>query len=418
MTLLVFIAYLIVVCIGYWLDYLNISHLRKHGHVVPAEFEGVVDPAALAKISDYTVENSRLGLFESLIDNIVLIVFLFWGALGAYDAWVNTLTRSFLLNGVLFALILMMAQTVIGIPFSLYRNFRIESKYDFNTMTLKLWFADLLKGLAIGAVITAVVVSAALWLVQASPVLWWLWVWLFFLAFGVFMMYISPYVIEPLFFKFEPVAVEGLEERIRLLMEKAGLKVSRVFQVDASRRSKHSNAYFTGIGKVKRIVLFDTLLRQMTQEEVLSVLAHEVGHWKKKHVLKRIIMTEVLAFLGILAAYRLLQGPGLSNLLLLGDASFFAKVVVLGFLASIVMFPFTPLFSWMSRKDERESDRFARELTGDPAAMASALIKLSKENLSNLHPHPLYAAFYYSHPPVVERIGELRRQPPGHQTTD
>jgi STE24 endopeptidase len=418
MTLLVFIAYLIVVCIGYWLDYLNISHLRKHGHVVPAEFEGVVDPAALAKISDYTVENSRLGLFESLIDNIVLIVFLFWGALGAYDAWVNTLTRSFLLNGVLFALILMMAQTVIGIPFSLYRNFRIESKYDFNTMTLKLWFADLLKGLAIGAVITAVVVSAALWLVQASPVLWWLWVWLFFLAFGVFMMYISPYVIEPLFFKFEPVAVEGLEERIRLLMEKAGLKVSRVFQVDASRRSKHSNAYFTGIGKVKRIVLFDTLLRQMTQEEVLSVLAHEVGHWKKKHVLKRIIMTEVLAFLGILAAYRLLQGPGLSNLLLLGDASFFAKVVVLGFLASIVMFPFTPLFSWMSRKDERESDRFARELTGDPAAMASALIKLSKENLSNLHPHPLYAAFYYSHPPVVERIGELRRQPPGQQTTD
>jgi STE24 endopeptidase len=410
MTLLVFIAYLIVVCIGYWLDYLNIAHLRKHGHVVPAEFEGVVNPAALAKISDYTVENSQLGLFESLIDNIALIVFLFWGALGAYDAWVNTLTRSFLMNGVLFFLLLMVAQTVLGIPFSLYRNFRIESKYDFNTMTLKLWFTDQLKGLAIGAVISTIIVLAALWLIQASPGMWWFWVWLFFLIFGVFMMYISPYVIEPLFFKFEPVAVEGLEERIRLLMEKAGLKVSRVFQVDASRRSKHSNAYFTGIGKVKRIVLFDTLLRQMTQDEVLSVLAHEVGHWKKKHVLKRIIMTEVLAFIGILAAYWLLKGPGLSNLLLLGDASFFAKVVVLGFLASIVMFPFTPFFSWLSRKDERESDRFASELTGNPAAMASALIKLSKENLSNLHPHPLYAAFYYSHPPVVERIRSLKSE--------
>ncbi|MHB8843270.1 MAG: M48 family metallopeptidase [Nitrospirota bacterium] len=410
MTLLVFIAYLIVVCTGYWLDYLNISHLRKHGHVVPAEFEGLVDPAALAKISDYTVENSTFGLYESLFGNIVLVGFLVGGFLGVYDAWANSLTSSFLLNGALFFVILMAAQTVLGIPFSLYRNFRIESTYGFNTMTLKLWFTDLLKGLAIGAVITFVVVLAALWLVQASPDLWWLWVWLFFLVFGVFMMYISPYVIEPLFFKFEPVAVEGLEERIRLLMEKAGLKISRVFQVDASRRSKHSNAYFTGIGKVKRIVLFDTLLKQMTQEEVLAVLAHEVGHWKKKHVLKRIIMTEVLALIGIVIAYRLLQGPGLSNLFLPGDASFFGKVVVLGFMGSIVMFPFTPFFSWLSRRDERESDRFASELTGDPAAMASALIKLSKENLSNLHPHPLYAAFYYSHPPVVERIRNLKNE--------
>lgn len=410
MTLPIIIAYLIVVCAGYWLDYLNITHLRKHGHVVPAEFEGVVDPAALAKISDYTVENSTFGLIESIFDTIVLLGFLFGGVLGAYDAWVNTLTPSFLLNGALFFVILMAAQAVLGIPFSLYRNFRIESRYGFNTMTLKLWFTDLLKGLAIGTVITSIVVCAALWLVQASPAMWWLWVWLFFLVFGVFMMYISPFVIEPLFFKFEPVSVEGLEERIRLLMEKAGLRVSRVFQVDASRRSKHSNAYFTGIGKVKRIVLFDTLLRQMTPDEVLAVLAHEVGHWKKRHVLKRIIMTEVLALIGIAVAYRLLQGPGLPDLLVPGDASFLARVVVLGFLASIVMFPFTPFFSWMSRRDERESDRFASELTGDPTAMASALIKLSKENLSNLHPHPLYAAFYYSHPPVVERIRNLKNE--------
>ncbi|MBS1125715.1 MAG: Ste24 endopeptidase [Nitrospirae bacterium] len=256
--------------------------------------------------------------------------------------------------------------------------------------------------------ISSVVVLAALWLVQASPGWWWLWVWLFFLAFGIFMMYISPYVIEPLFFKFEPVKVEGLEARVRALMEKAGLKVSRVFQVDASRRSRHSNAYFTGIGKVKRIVLFDTLLQQMTQDEVLAVLAHEVGHWKKKHVLKRIVMTEIMALIGIVAGFRLLQGSWLSDLLRLGNASFFAKVVILGFLASIVTFPLTPLFSYLSRRDERESDQFARELTGDPGAMASALVKLSKENLSNLHPHPLYAAFYYSHPPVVERIRELK----------
>jgi STE24 endopeptidase len=410
MTIIALLAYLVVVCTGYALQYLNLSHLEEHGRAVPPEFEGVVDPATLKKISDYTIENGRFGFLESVVDNLVLLAFLFLGLLGAYDRWVTSLTGSFLGNGVLFVLPLMLAQTVMGVPFSLYRNFRIEKKYGFNTMTPKLWLADLVKGLAIGAVISSVVVLAALWLVQASPGWWWLWVWLFFLAFGVFMMYISPYVIEPLFFKFEPVAVEGLEARIRELMEKAGLRVSRVFQVDASRRSRHSNAYFTGIGKVKRIVLFDTLLQQMTPDEVLAVLAHEVGHWKKKHVLKRIIMTEIMAFIGIVAGFMLLQGDWLLDLLSLGNASFFAKVVVLSFLASIVTFPLTPLFSYLSRRDEWESDRFASDLTGDPGAMASALVKLSKENLANLHPHPLYAAFYYSHPPVVERIRSLKAE--------
>jgi len=408
MTLFLFIAFLAVVGIGYWLKYLNLSHLKAHGHTVPPEFEGIVDPAMLAKISDYTIENSRFGLIESIIDNSILIGFLFLGILGIYDRWVASLTGSFLGNGVLFVLFLMIAQTLMGIPFSLYRNFRIENKYGFNTMTLKLWITDLVKGLAIGAVISTLVVLGALWLVTVSPGLWWLWVWLFFLAVGIFMMYLSPTVIEPLFFKFEPLKVEGLEERIRTLMEKAGLKVSRVFQVDASRRSRHSNAYFTGIGKVKRIVLFDTLLEQMTQDEILAVLAHEVGHWKKKHVLKRIIMTETMAFCGILAAFWLLRGNWLPNALGLEQASFYAKAVILGFILSIATFPLTPLFSWLSRRDERESDAFAADLTGDSGAMASALVKLSKENLSNLHPHPLYAAFYYSHPPVVERIRSLK----------
>jgi STE24 endopeptidase len=221
-------------------------------------------------------------------------------------------------------------------------------------------------------------------------------------------MYISPVVIEPLFFKFEPVKAEGLEENVRVLMERAGLKVNRVFQVDASRRSRHSNAYFTGIGRVKRIVLFDTLIEQMTREEILAVLAHEAGHWKKRHVLKRIVLTEAMAFCGLFLAYHLLTWNGLPHLIGLADASFFARVVILGFLSSLVMFPLTPLFSYLSRRDEREADHFASQLTGRPDAMASALVKLSRENLANLHPHPLYAKFHYSHPPVVERIRELR----------
>ena len=408
MKLTILIVFLLIAVFRYWLRSLNLTYLKRHGHTVPPEFEGAIDPATLAKMSDYTVENSRFGLIESLLDDAILIVFLFGGLLAVYDRWITSLAPSFLWGGVAFFLVLQAAQTVIGIPFSLYRNFRIEKKYGFNTMTFRIWITDLLKSLGIGAVIGCIMVLVALAIVRGSPGWWWFWVWLFLLVFGIFMMYISPYVIEPLFFKFEPLTVEGLEERIKAVLAKAGLTVSRVFQVDASRRSTHSNAYFTGIGKVKRIVLFDTLLRQMSQEEILAVLAHEVGHWKKKHILKRMVMMEAMAFAGLLIAWYAVQGDLLPQLLGLSSLSFYAKLVVLGFIGSLVTFPITPLGSFFSRKHERESDRFAVEITGDAGAMASALVKLSKENLSNLHPHPLYAAFYYSHPPVVERIRQLK----------
>ena len=402
------IFYLLVIGAGYWLKYLNLTYLNIHGHSVPMEFEGAVDPATLARMSDYTIETSTAGLVESLFGNILLILFLFCGALGLYDEWIRSLAGSFMMRGLFFFLVLLYVETLIDVPFSLYRNFRIENRYGFNTMTGRIWLTDLLKTIAISSVLGAVVLASALALVQWSPAWWWLWVWAFFLLFGILVMYISPYVIEPLFFKFEPLKTEGLEEKIRLLMEKAGLKVSRVFQVDASRRSRHSNAYFTGIGRVKRIVLFDTLLAQMSEAEIIAVLCHEVGHWKKRHVLKRIILTEFTAFCGLFIAYHLLRWEGLPAMIGLGRASFYAEVVILGFIGSLVMFPFTPLFSYLSRRDEWEADRFATELTKDPGAMASALVKLSKENLSNLHPHPLYAKFYYSHPPAVERIRRLR----------
>jgi STE24 endopeptidase len=408
MSASVFTAYLIVLGTGYWLKYLNRAYLQSHGRIVPPEFQGVIDPALLTKISDYTLENSRVGLFESIVGNLLTILFLFGGLLGVFDRWVLTMTGSRLWGGLLFFFLLMYAETLIDIPFSLYRNFKIENRYGFNTMTMRLWLTDLIKSIIISSVLGAVVVVSVLAIIQASTAWWWLLVWSFLLVFGIFVMYISPVVIEPLFFKFEPVKAEGLEENVRVLMERAGLKVNRVFQVDASRRSRHSNAYFTGIGRVKRIVLFDTLIEQMTREEILAVLAHEAGHWKKRHVLKRIILTEAMAFCGLFLAYHLLTWNGLPHLIGLADASFFARVVILGFLSSLVMFPLTPLFSYLSRRDEREADHFASQLTGRPDAMASALVKLSRENLANLHPHPLYAKFHYSHPPVVERIRELR----------
>ncbi len=410
MPIVLFVAYLVTLSIGYWLKYLNLAYLKQHAKSVPPEFEGVVNPDLLQRISDYTFENSRVSLVESAIGNVLLLLFIFGGLLGVYDRWVDPLTRSFIGRGLLFFLILFAVETVIGIPFSLYKNFRIESRYGFNTMPLRLWLSDLAKSVAISSVLGTIIIVSALFIIRTNPHWWWLWVWAFFLAFSIFMMYIAPYVIEPLFFKFEPVKAEGLEGKIKSLMERAGLRVSRVFQVDASRRSRHSNAYFTGIGRVKRIVLFDTLIEQMSQDEILAVLAHEVGHWKKKHVLKRIVLTEMSAFAGFFIAYHLLQWEGLPGLIGSGPLSFYARVIVIGFLGSLAMFPLTPLFSFLSRKHEREADRFASTLTGHSEALATALIKLSRENLSNLHPHPLYAKFYYSHPPVVERIRDLRGQ--------
>lgn len=322
--LILLIVYVCVLSIEYRLKYLNLSYLRKHGAEVPAEFAAAVDPSLLEKISAYTVENSRTGIVESIIENVLLAVFLFGGLLGLYDRWISTLTGSFILDGVLFSLFLVILNTLIGIPFSLYHHFKIENRYGFNTMTVRLWITDLIKSVAISLALGGIVVTAALFLVAANPVWWWFWVWIFLLLFGIFMMYLSPSVLEPLFFKFEPVTAEGLEESIRNLMEKAGIKVSRVFQVDASRRSRHSNAYFTGIGRVKRIVLFDTLIQQMSQEEILAVLAHEVGHWKKKHVLKRIIVAELSAFFGLFIAYHLVQWDGLPRLVGLEQGSFYA----------------------------------------------------------------------------------------------
>jgi STE24 endopeptidase len=407
MTLTLLIAYLLTVFAGYLLSALNIRHLKRFGSTVPSGFEGSIDPETLAKSTAYTLEKNRLGLVESILDNLLLLLFLFGGLLAVYDRWIATLSGSFVLSGVLFFLIITLSQTLLGIPISLFDTFRIENRYGFNTTTPGMWLSDLLKSTLIASILLALVTAGGLAIVRFSPGFWWLWAWGFFAAVSLFLMYLSPYVIEPLFNKFEPVKEEGLEEEIRALMAKTGLQVSRVMQMDASRRSRHSNAYFTGIGRVKRIVLYDTLLKQMSHEEVLAVLAHEVGHWKKGHIRKRLVMTELAGLASCYLAYRLTEWGGLPSLLGIPHASFAAQLTILAFLGAIIAFPVTPLSSWLSRRHELEADRYATELTGTPGALASSLIKLSCENLSNLHPHPLYASFYYSHPPVVERVRRL-----------
>ena len=408
--LIIFIAYLFVAGFGYWLDYLNLSCLRQHGAIPPPEFEGQIDQGLLSKIRDYTIEKIWFGFISSVFNNIILLLFLFGGLLNIYNLWIASKNLSFILSGLFFFLPLLYAETALSIPFDLYNIFKIEKKYGFSNMTFRLWVMDTIKSLFIATILLSLVISIGLYLVQKSPDFWWFWVWCFFFAFSIFMIYISPYVIEPLFHRFRPIQDEALVGSIRALMQKVGIKVSRVFMMDASKRTSHTNAYFTGIGKVKRIVLYDTLIEKMDHDELLSVLAHEAGHWKRKHLLKYILLTEGIAFIGMYVSFRLLQADLLLNLFNIEDGTFFAKVVILGFLGSIVAVPFSPLWMSLSRRHENEADRFSYELTGNAQGMINALVKLSRDNLSNLSPHPLYVVFHYSHPPVLERIREIKRR--------
>ncbi|MBI4698920.1 MAG: M48 family metallopeptidase [Nitrospirae bacterium] len=405
---IIIFGYICTVLFGYSLKIMNIKYLKKYGKDIPPEFAGYIDQGLLTKTCDYTIENSRFSFLESIINNCILLAFLFAGLLNAYNLWIMSLDLHFIFSGLAFFLILVYAENVLSAPFSIYSTFKIENKYGFNTMTPKLWIADFFKSILLSTILSGILIAVGLWLVSESPGHWWLWVWMFFLIFSLFIMYISPYVIEPLFNKFSPVEDQVLEDKIKELSMKAGIKVSRIFRMDASKRSSHTNAYFTGIGKVKRIILYDTLLEKMNSDEIIAVLAHEMGHWKKKHVLKLIVMSEALAFAGLFIAHKILQTNYLSELFSIEQSSFFAKAVVLGFIGSIALFPLTPLFAYISRRHERQADRFACELTRSPEGLATSLIKLSKDNLSNLHPHPFYAAFYYSHPPVLQRVRWIR----------
>ncbi len=408
MTTFIILLYLAVLGFGLGLHFLNNRHLKQHGSEIPPGFEGVVDPEALTKSSAYTLTKGQVSLVQSLFDSALTLLFIFGGLMAWYDGWIADYALNFITAGLAFFLFLSLAKTLIDLPFDLYNHFKIESHFGFNNMSFKLWCADLVKSLLLSTLFFTTLAAAALWLIQAAPESWWLWVWALLVGFGLLMMLISPYVIEPLFFKFEPLKVEGLEEEIRAMMTRTGLSVSKVLQVDASRRSGHSNAYFTGFGKQKRVVLFDTLLEQLSKEEILVVLAHELGHMKKKHIQKRMVLLAGVALFYCWLAHALIGWQGLPQLVGLTEASFYARLVILLFLSGILTFPLTPLFSTLSRKDEYQADRFACDLHGNPENLATALIQMSRKNLSNLHPHPTYARFYYSHPPVVERVQNLR----------
>jgi STE24 endopeptidase len=405
LSLVIFVA---VAAARLGLSWLNLRHLQREGHAVPHGLEREVDVEKLSKISDYTAERARFGLLHSALSSVVMGLFLFAGGLGFYDTAIGKLASGFVSSGVLFVEGLLLLGALLEVPFQLYGDFRIEQRHGFNRQTSKLWWSDWLKSTALSLLLSGALTAGALVLVHATPNTWWIWVSALITGVSLLLTFLSPYVIEPWFNKLTPLEIEGLSDGIRRMTEKAGVHIGRVLKVDASRRSSHSNAYFTGLGRMKRVVLFDTLLSQMSHQQILAVLAHELGHWKKHHVLFRMLAMQVLLVAGAYLAFRLAPSALLPQLVGLDSASFMARVVILMMAASASMFPLTPLLSAWSRHDEREADRFAVDLHGHAHDLADALAKLGTENLSNLHPHPFYAAFYYSHPPLVERIGTLR----------
>ncbi len=408
-------ALLASLLVKFWLATRQMRHVAAHRASVPPAFAASITLAAHQRAADYTLAKGRLGLLSMAF---VTAVLLGWTLLGGIDT-LNTALRDTLqprYGNMAYQLALLGAFALIGgaidLPFELYRTFRIEQRFGFNRMTWKLYLADMLKGLAVGTLIGLPVAALMLWIMGATGGLWWLWAWGAWMVFNVAVLVLYPTVIAPLFNKFEPLADESVKARVQALMQRCGFAAKGLFVMDGSKRSAHANAYFTGFGAAKRVVFFDTLLSKLTASEVEAVLAHELGHFKHKHVIKRIasmfaISLAALALLGWLATQ-----PGFYMALGVRPSMTAANdaVALLLFLLVTPVFGFfiSPLFAQLSRKHEFQADAYACA-QANGADLAAALLKLHQDNAATLTPDPLYVRFYYSHPPASERLAALLR---------
>ena len=408
------IFFYILICLGIFiLEFMNLRHIKKHGSEIPNEFAGVIEASDLEKSKAYTFANSRFSMIHTIYNEIITLVFIFGGVLTWYNKTLYDYQMeykwSFAIWGVIFVMLLSYSKTILNIPFNLYQTFNIERRFGFNNMSFMLWFVDLIKGLLVSTILISILLFGAFVLVELIRSWWWFPVWALFFFFTLFVIYISPYILEPLFNKFTRIKDKELAKDIISLLKNAGITVSGVYTMDASKRSKHSNAYFTGLGRGKRIVIFDTLFERLSKEELLAVLAHEAGHCRKKHVIKNLILFETLSAIGFYIAFKLLQSDILVRIFKLQIDTFFAKLIVLSFIGGIILWAMPLFFNAISRHFERQADDFASKLIGSGKPLADALVKLSVDNLANLYPQKLYAYFNYSHPPVLERIRRLRK---------
>ena len=410
LTLLFCLSLLVGMAVKFWLASRQIRHVAQHRNSVPRAFASQITLAAHQKAADYTIAKSRLGLLELALGAAVLLG---WTLLGGLNA-LNQLLMALLGAGLWQQLALLASFVVMGslieLPITLYQTFVLEERFGFNKMSFKLWLVDLLKSTLLGTAIGLPIIALILWVMGALGSLWWLWAWGLWMAFNLLLLLIYPTFIAPLFNKFKPLEDETLKSRVTALMQRCGFAAKGLFVMDGSKRSAHANAYFTGFGASKRVVFYDTLLAKLSAAEVDAVLAHELGHFKHKHVIKRIAAMFAMslagfALLGWLATQSwFYSGLGVNpNLTGPNDA-----LALLLFVTVVPVFSFflSPLFSHLSRNHEFEADAYAVKQTSG-ADLSTALLKLYEDNASTLTPDPLFVKFYYSHPPASERLTRM-----------
>ncbi len=391
-----------------WLAYRQLDHVAAHRAEVPVAFREKVELAAHQKAADYTRAQLHLGMLTVMFEVALLLAFTLGGGIQWLGGWSSATFDGALLQGTVLIVAVLMLQAALEMPFDLYSTFNIEARFGFNKMTLKLYLLDALKGLLLGLVLGLPLLLGVLWLMGRMGELWWLYVWGVWVSFNLLLLFIYPTYIAPLFNDFEPLQDETQKARIEALLKKCGFAASGLFVMDGSKRSTHGNAYFTGFGKTKRIVFFDTLLERLTPNEVDAVLAHELGHFKRHHVFKRIAFTFAisLGFLWLLAQLQHADWFYLG----LGVSSQSTAIALLLFFMVLPVFTFLlqPIASAYSRKHEFEADEYAAQHT-DANELVSALVKLFQDNAKTLTPDPLYASFYESHPPAPIRIAHLQK---------
>ncbi len=390
-----------------WLGSRQVTHVQANRAQVPAAFAADISLESHQKAADYSSAKTKLALTEVVVQALLLLAFTLGGGLQWLDdVWRNILPNAEIMRGALVICSAMLISALIDIPFEYYKTFTVDEKFGFNKMTKNMFFSDLVKHSLVGIALGAPILFAALWLMQGAGQYWWFYLWVVWSIFNIIMLAVYPTFIAPLFNKFTPLADESLKSRIEALLTKCGFKSQGLFVMDGSARSSHGNAYFTGFGSSKRVVFFDTLLSRLNTEEIEAVLAHELGHFKHHHVIKRIAMLFFMSFVGLALLGWLTNQTWFYNGLGVSIPSNYMALMLFLLVSPVFLFILRPIMASYSRKNEFEADDYAAK-HANAKHLVEALVKLYRDNASTLTPDPLHSAFYDSHPPASMRIAKL-----------
>ena len=395
-----------------WLERLNQRHVIARAGALPAAFHGVMDEATHARSVQYTLARSRVSRFDDTYRTVILLLILFGGALPrGFDVFHRCLGDSAGSNAA-FLFAIGLAVTLPGLPVEWFEQFRLEERFGFNTSTQRTWWLDRLKGLFLSLLLGYPLLFLVLKIVEWSGPAWWWWAWCSLLAFQLLMAVLAPVLILPLFNKFTPLPDGNLRERLLALANRTRFRAKNIVVMDGSKRSRHSNAFFTGFGRFRKIVLFDTLIQQLTELELEAVLAHEIGHFKKKHIPKMLLLSAFTSLAGFYLVSLLARQDWFYSAFGFPSGSLAPALLLFGLLSGVATFWFSPLAHAWSRRYEYQADAFAAAVMREARPLIGALRKLNEKNLGNLTPHPLYSGFYYSHPTLLERERALAETAP------